>query len=260
MARKERTSKGRTMRPNYFVFCEGETEVAYTEMLRGWYRLPIHIIAKKTSLNVTPALVERCKALYVQTKADKTYLMYDLDVEGVLERLQKVPEATLLCSNPCFELWLLLHYASVKAALKSDVCVTRLEKFVKQYRKGELSTEVQSWLREHVFEAMDRAQGLEAEHVRKDGPQAAFGNPSTTVYRLVEDLERMKLKQMVMAIVRDAGSDGVTVEMVYEGIKQGARYGHWSKEQHLRSLGNILSEMNSEGTIVLKGKQWHPCE
>ena len=37
MARKEIVSKGKTMRPNYFVFCEGETEVAYTEMLRQHY-------------------------------------------------------------------------------------------------------------------------------------------------------------------------------------------------------------------------------
>lgn len=29
MARVQRTSKGKTMKPNYFVFCEGETEVAY---------------------------------------------------------------------------------------------------------------------------------------------------------------------------------------------------------------------------------------
>ncbi len=28
MARKERISKGRTMIPNFFVFCEGDTEVA----------------------------------------------------------------------------------------------------------------------------------------------------------------------------------------------------------------------------------------
>ena len=34
MARVQRTSKGKTMKPNYFVFCEGETEVAYVEMLR----------------------------------------------------------------------------------------------------------------------------------------------------------------------------------------------------------------------------------
>ena len=46
------------MIPNYFVFCEGDTEVTYVEMLRAYYRLPIHIIAKKTLLNITPALVE----------------------------------------------------------------------------------------------------------------------------------------------------------------------------------------------------------
>ena len=70
------------MSPNYCVFCEGDTEVAYTEMLRAHYRLPIHIIAKKTLLNITPALIELCKAVYVQTKNDHTYLirlLEDLD-------------------------------------------------------------------------------------------------------------------------------------------------------------------------------------
>ncbi len=67
MARVQRTSKGKTMKPNYFVFCEGETEVAYVEMLRAHYRLPIHIIPKRTLLNVTPALINRCKANYVET-------------------------------------------------------------------------------------------------------------------------------------------------------------------------------------------------
>ena len=70
------------MSPNYFVFCEGDTEVVYTEMLRAHYRLPIHIIAKKTLLNITPALIELCKAVYVQTKNDHTYLirlLEDLD-------------------------------------------------------------------------------------------------------------------------------------------------------------------------------------
>lgn len=112
MARVQRTSKGKTMKPNYFVFCEGETEVAYVEMLRAHYRLPIHIIPKRTLLNVTPALISRCKANYVETKHDMTFLMYDLDVPSVLSRLQKIPGAILLCSNPCVELWLLLHYLS----------------------------------------------------------------------------------------------------------------------------------------------------
>ncbi|MBR1558250.1 MAG: RloB domain-containing protein [Prevotella sp.] len=184
MARKERISKGKTMSPNYFVFCEGDTEVAYTEMLRAHYRLPIHIIAKKTLLNITPALVERCKAVYVQTKNDKTYLMYDLDVATMLERLQKVTDAVLLCSNPCFELWLLLHYADQKTELKSGECVSKLIGVEKQYKKGVLSDDMKQHLVENQNTAIDRAKKL-----------TAYNNPSTTVYQLIEDLEKLKKEQ-----------------------------------------------------------------
>jgi len=181
MARKERTSRGKTMLPNYFVFCEGDTEVVYVEMLRSHYRLPIHIIAKKTLLNITPALVERCKSTYIQTKNDRTYLMYDLDVPTMLERLQKISGATLLCSNPCFELWLLLHYADLKTELISEECVNRLTSYIKMYKKGALNTTDKQYLINNVIAAVDRAKKL-----------IAYNNPSTTVYRLIEELERLK--------------------------------------------------------------------
>ena len=172
------------MSPNYFVFCEGDTEVAYTEMLRAHYRLPIHIIAKKTLLNITPALIERCKAVYVQTKNDHTYLMYDLDVVTILERLQKVTGAILLCSNPCFELWLLLHYAEQKSELKSVECVNKLIGFEKQYKKGVLTEDMKRHLVETKDAAIERAKSL-----------VAYGNPSTTVYKLIEDLDKLKQEQ-----------------------------------------------------------------
>lgn len=185
MARKERTSKGRTMTPNYFVFCEGDTEVVYVEMLRSHYRLPIHIIAKKTLLNITPALMERCKAAYIQTKSDQTFLMYDLDVPTMLERLQKVPNATLLCTNPCFELWLLLHYADQKTELCSEECVNRLISFEKQYKKGALLPADKQYLMGNVAPAVNRARSLQA-----------FNNPSTTVHLLIEALESLKTKEL----------------------------------------------------------------
>ena len=93
MARKQRVSKGKVMRPNYFVFCEGETEEAYIGILRAHYRAPIQIITKKTLLNITPALVNRIEAGYVCTKNDRTFLMYDLDVSSMLERLKKIKNA-----------------------------------------------------------------------------------------------------------------------------------------------------------------------
>lgn len=183
MARRERQSKGKAMRPNYFVFCEGDTEVEYIEMLRAYYRLPIHIIAKKTLLNITPALVERCKSVYIQTRNDRTYLMYDLDVPTMLERLQKIANVTLLCSNPCFEIWLLLHYADQRTELGSEECISRLASFVKQYKKGKLSNDVRQSLAIKQPIAIERAKGL-----------IPYGNPSTTVYRLIENLNSMVFK------------------------------------------------------------------
>jgi len=191
MARKERISRGKTMLPNYFVFCEGDTEVVYVEMLRSHYRLPIHIIAKKTLLNITPALVERCKSTYIQTKSDRTHLMYDLDVPTMLELLQKISCATLLCSNPCFELWLLLHYADQKTELASEECVNRLSSYIKMYKKGALSATDKQYLINNVIVAVDRTKKL-----------IAYNNPSTTVYRLIEELERLKKYESKKTIVK----------------------------------------------------------
>ena len=61
MVRKTRVSKGKTMRPNYFVFCEGETEVSYVKFLRSQYRVPIQIIAKKSDSNISIKFVENSK-------------------------------------------------------------------------------------------------------------------------------------------------------------------------------------------------------
>ena len=46
MGRQIRKSKGKTMKPNFFVFCEGESEVAYISHLRSQYRAPIQIIPR----------------------------------------------------------------------------------------------------------------------------------------------------------------------------------------------------------------------
>lgn len=168
------------MKPNYFVFCEGDTEVAYVEMLRAHYRLPIHIIPKRTLLNVTPALISRCKANYIETKKDKTFLMYDLDVSSVLDRLRKIPGAILLCSNPCAELWLLLHYTEQRAEISSADCVDKLARYIKQYKKGKLPVEDRLCLMQHVDNACKRAKALHS-----------FKNPSTTVFELIEELEKI---------------------------------------------------------------------
>ena len=53
MARRVRFTKEKRMRPNFFVFCEGETEIAYIQYLRSKYRVPIQIIPRKSDSNIS---------------------------------------------------------------------------------------------------------------------------------------------------------------------------------------------------------------
>lgn len=106
--------------------------------------------------------------------------MYDLDVPTMLERLQKVPNATLLCSNPCFELWSLLHYTDQKIELTSETCVNLLATFIKQYKKGKLNLAAKQYLMANVSTASARAKKLQP-----------YCNPSTTVYLLIEELSML---------------------------------------------------------------------
>lgn len=110
--------------------------------------------------------------------------MYDLDVQPMLGKLRKLKDSVLLCSNPCFELWLLLHYESLQKELTSAECVKRLGVFVKQYRKGLLNEEVKQHLMENVSTAVERAKKM-----------PAYLNPSTTVYLLVDDLNELKKRK-----------------------------------------------------------------
>lgn len=165
------------MKPNFFVFCEGETEIAYVKFLRSLYRAPIQVIPKKGKSNISEEFIERSKNEYVRTGQDKVFLMYDLDVDGILEHLQKIPNAELLVSNPCIELWFLLHYQEQKLEISSDKCVQKYQKVSKGYKKGVLSKEEKKVLAENRELAVERAKKL-----------AEYQNPSTMVFRLLEKL------------------------------------------------------------------------
>lgn len=181
MGRTMRVSKGKTMMPCYFVFCEGQTEVAYVEFLRAYFRVPIQIIARKSDSNITAQYISNCKKAYATTERDRTYLMFDLDVPGMLAHLQSLKDATLLVSNPCFEVWLLLHHEPCTAELSSDRCVKRLLAVDKRYKKGLLLEEEKQFLLSHLDSAIERAQKLHP-----------YDNPSTTVFRLIQDIREWR--------------------------------------------------------------------
>ena len=119
MARKAKQPRGKKMNPTFFVFCEGKTEAAYVDLLRRSFRVPVEIIARVSDSNISQPYIDRCKRDRFTTSEDKTFLMFDLDVPGMLERLQKIKDAVLLLSNPSIEYWFLLHYKDTNKELSS---------------------------------------------------------------------------------------------------------------------------------------------
>lgn len=109
--------------------------------------------------------------------------MYDLDVQTMLDRLKKIPNATLLCSNPCIELWLLLHYADQKTELSSKVWVDKLTAIVPSYHKGKMDAVMKLLLVQNVTIATERAKKLET-----------LNNPSTMIFKLTEILQKISMR------------------------------------------------------------------
>ena len=138
MGRKNRVSREKQMKPNFFVFCEGQTEITYVKFLRSLYRVPIQVLPKRGKTNISENDIEKSKRDYIPTGQDKVFLMFDLDVDGLLEHLQRIPETVLLVSNPCIELWFLLHYQEQKTKLTSKKCLQKMQGISKGYKKGQM--------------------------------------------------------------------------------------------------------------------------
>lgn len=188
MASKREPSPSLRMRKIALVICEGETEVCYINLLKTWYKSPIRIVSHIEGTKITPSLVEkRTKELKI-SQWDKvhTFLMYDMDVHAINEKLMKC-KAEMLLSNPCFEIWLLLHVKDRKTSIETDALIKELKNSAplwKNYSKSAFTDTQKAFLNSNTNEAVARARDLRE-----------FQNPSTGIYKLIEMLSRDARRQ-----------------------------------------------------------------
>jgi len=172
------------MKPVYLVFCEGETEEAYVSLLRQKYRwLPLKVISRITGQAITPAIVNKyIKAEQIGPNDPITsFLMYDLDTENIMEKLNNCKGSIILTSNPAIELWFLLHNAEQNAAISTDKCIDKLKNISPDwvnYKKGSLSEKQKQILWDNRELASTRSKKLSESE-----------NPSSLVYRLIEKMD-----------------------------------------------------------------------
>ena len=173
---------GLTMRPVFLIFCEGITEENYIHMLQRFYRAQIRIVTQVEGQSICQSLIRKQKEkIRVKTNEHiETFLMYDLDVEEVNKKLFEC-DAIPLFSNPCIELWFLLHSKEQKTAVATAEVLRELKKsdtVWRTYQKGDLTITQKKVLWNNRMKAVKQAKELKK-----------YANPSSGIYLLIERLE-----------------------------------------------------------------------
>ena len=102
------------------------------------------------------------------------------DLEGAISNAKR-NNINLAISNPCFELWLILHYQDYGKSITTSAAVTLRNRLDKSKGK-EVDSKIYIG---RLSEAIDRARGLTTKHqeARRRVPD---NNPSSDVYLLLE--------------------------------------------------------------------------
>lgn len=190
--------RGSSRQRSILVFTEGRrTEVDYLVYWRRAYRQYVTVVVSDFH-GVPLALVQeavRCQKVEARNERrsggnafDEIWCVFDIDEHP------NVPEAKALAgehgirlaiSNPCVELWFLLHFVDQRAWVDRGKAQSISKKHLAVRNKSIDQTAFEK-LREGHEAARDRAVALDVKHIG-DG-SAAGSNPSSGVWELIESI------------------------------------------------------------------------
>ncbi|NDJ12695.1 MAG: RloB domain-containing protein [Acidobacteriia bacterium] len=171
--------------PTYLIVCEGDvTEKNYLTDLRCHYRIPLtfRFISGCGPLTLVQKAVEE-KRKRVRD-FDRIWVVCDVDehpnipAAKVQARANSIPMAI---SNPCFDLWALLHFQDQNAYIDRKVLRVVCQQHMPGYAKN---LPLDKWL-PGLTMALERAKQLRA---RNQQNETVGGNPSTDADLLVLEI------------------------------------------------------------------------
>jgi hypothetical protein len=203
-------SRGRAV-AKLWLFVEGElTEPSYLTPYQRLYRGRLAIVVD--SFHGPPlklverAIRERNRDRKVRSRQDQTveyWCVFDCDQHPVDEALavaeeSKInnndtdePEIKIAASNPCIELWFLLHFEECSASLPPGDALKRCAPHLAgQYKRNKKIT-AKAWkkLDEHYVDARKRAAALAQMHA--DNRLPTHANPSSSIWKLIERMDEL---------------------------------------------------------------------
>ena len=192
-----RPRRPKTRRKRFLVYCEGrETEPSYLRGLIQFLRSPLIEIEIGEEQRDPKGLVELAKATRDQAKRaakrekddsllyDEVWCVFDVD------RHTRLPDAVqqaaacsidLAISNPCFELWILIHFRDQWAYISGGEAQSGVRRIIRSYEKKVDYT----WITGKGAAAIGRAMAMDRRAKESGGKLV---NPTTGMWRLVTEL------------------------------------------------------------------------
>lgn len=197
-------------KPVFLIVCEGEkTEMYYFESLKQEWRLTsvdIRIDGPKESGKTDPkGIVGYAKEQMIEINSGNeeienknVWCVFDRDAHLNHENAFKMAKDNgfgVAFSNPCFELWYLLHFKEQTAHIERNVAKRdlKIEFSNKSMPKYEKNMEgVFKLLESKLEDAESRAKRLRKKHKGDGNPETH--NPSTSVDKLISHLRKIREK------------------------------------------------------------------
>lgn len=202
---KKRNKQNRKEKPMIIITAEGknETEAQYFDGFRTPdcpYIIKFH---KAGHLTDPTKLAESIRKRWDKEEADvrtgdMAFVVVDLDnKESKAEEIQQLEARNrvekFIVSNPCFEVWYLLHYGfSTKSYINADAVIKELKKHYPEYEK---TSDMYPLLKDKMGDAIINAERLEGYYKAewRLHPDADC-NPYTDVHNLVKMLLKIDKK------------------------------------------------------------------
>ena len=205
-------------RPRVLIICEGKvTEPSYFQGLKSEEQVrSVDVIVDEqggTPKTLVERAVARMKADRRAAKAardqnliyDEIWCVFDVDEHPKLSEAKQQAVANNIStaiSNPCFELWLLLHFKKRTAWIDRHAVQSECGKLLKDFDKKVDFSEV----RDRVERAIQHALELEKWQAQRG---CSGDNPSTTVHILVQRLKDMSKSVGLKQVDSGAGRETV---------------------------------------------------
>ena len=196
---KKRNRQNRKEKPMIIITAEGknETEAQYFNNFKTAdcpYIIKFHKAGYLTDpTKLAESIRKRWDAEDADVRTgDMAFVVVDLDNnEEKSKEIQQLEASNrvekFIVSNPCFEVWYLLHYGfSTKSYINADAVIKELKKHYPRYEK---TSDMYPLLKDKMDDAITNAEKLEKyykkeEHIHTD----VNCNPYTDVYKIVKML------------------------------------------------------------------------